>query len=387
MTEVIVAGIGQMPVGDHWDRSLRGMAAQVMKEAIADAGGLKPDAVYVGNLLASQLSHQSNLGALLATELNLRGAEAVTVEAAEASGAGAFRMGYMAVKSGLIDAALVVGVEKYTDVPDEAEAVVAQVADYDWDVIQRVTPKTQAALLMQRYLHEYRVPEHALAGFAVQAHANAVNNPNAYFRRAITKESYAKAGMISTPLNMFDMAPYADGAAAVLLTRSDLLPGDYAHPKVRVLGSSVVIDTLSLHDRPTPLAFQAAGISVQRACSQAGILPADADLFEISDLFSVYAVLALEAAGFAEHGQAWKLAMDGDLALDGKLPISTMGGCKGRGNPLGATGVYQLVEATQQLRGAAGNNQIPDARLALVQSLGGPASTAVTHVLETWQNG
>jgi acetyl-CoA C-acetyltransferase len=144
----------------------------------------------------------------------------------------------------------------------------------------------------------------------------------------------------------------------------------------------VVIDTLALHDRPDPLAFDAARISVERACSQAGILPGDVDLFEVCDAFSIYALLSLEAAGFARRGAGWKLAQNGKLALNGDMPMLTMGGCKARGNPLAAVGVYQAVEAVQQLRGQAGANQIKDARRALIQCLGGPASTAAAHVLE-----
>jgi acetyl-CoA C-acetyltransferase len=201
------------------------------------------------------------------------------------------------------------------------------------------------------------------------------------FRKAIRPEVYEKAGMIASPLNMFDIAPYADGSAALILTTPEIA-SQVGHPLVRIIGSDVAIDTLALHDRPDPLAFRAAGVSVENACSQAGILPSDVDLFELHDAFSIYGVLSLEAAGFAARGEGWKLALGDKLTLKGDLPINTMGGLKARGYPLGATGAYQLVEAVLQLRGEAGENQIPNARLALVQSLGGPASTAVTHVLE-----
>ncbi|HMN60826.1 MAG TPA: thiolase domain-containing protein, partial [Anaerolinea sp.] len=156
------------------------------------------------------------------------------------------------------------------------------------------------------------------------------------------------------------------------------------HHLVRVTGSANAIDTLALHDRDDPLAFEAARISVQRACRQAGILPGDVDFFELTDSFSVYAPLSLEAAGFAKPGEGWKLGQDGSLARGSRLPIQTMGGFKARGNPLGAAGMYQIVEAALQLRGEAGASQLSKARRALVQNLGGPASTAVTHVLETW---
>ncbi len=385
MTEVVIAGIGQTPVGEHWDQSLRNLSTRAILDAIQDAGGLKPQAVYIGNFLASTLSHQSNLGAMLPDNAGLVGVEAYTVEAAGASGGAALRLGYLAVASGFVDSAIVVGVEKYTDVVGpRAEAAVAQSADYDYEGVQGITAAAQAALLMQRYLHEYHPPREAFGGFSVLAHANAVSNPNAMFRRPISQAAYARAGATNSPLNLFDAAPYADGAAAVVITRPELVPAAVSHPLVRISGSSSAIDTLALHDRPDPLAFKAARLSIERACSKAGILPSDVDLFELSDAFSIYAVLSLEAAGFARPGEGWKLGQDDCLALNGSLPIATFGGMKARGNPLGAAGVYQAVEASLQLRGEAGANQVPNARLALIQSLGGPASTAVAHVLERY---
>ncbi len=388
MAEVVIAGIGQTPVGEHWDQSLRNLSARAILAAIKDAGGLRPQAMYIGNFLASMLSHQSNLGAMLSDNAGLHGIEAFTVEAAGASGAGALRLGYLAVASGYVDTVIVVGVEKFTDVVGpEAESAAAQSADYDYEGVQGITAAAQAALLMQRYLHEYKPAREVFGAFPVLAHANAAGNPNAMFQRPISQAAYERAGVTSSPLNLFDAAPYADGAAAVVLTRPERVPDQVTHPLVRISGSSSVIDTLALHDRSDPLAFKAARLSVERACSKAGILPTDVDLFELSDAYSIYAVLSLEAAGFAERGQGWKLGQDGCLALKGDLPISTLGGLKARGNPIGATGVYQAVEASLQLRGEAGQNQVEGARLALIQSLGGPASTAVTHVLEKYRAG
>lgn len=385
MTEVVIAGIGQLPVGEHWDLSLRTLAARAIQAARRDSPGLVPQAMYIGNFIGSTASHQANLGSLLAESVGLEGIEGVTVEAAEASGAAAFHLATLAVDSGLVESALVVGVEKYTDVVGpRSESLAAQTADYDYEAVNGMTPAAQAGLLMQRYLYEYGVDRGVFAGFPILAHANAVNNPNAMYRKPIRRETYDAAALVSDPLNMMDVAPYADGAAAILLTRSDLLPDGGEHSLVRVTGSSVVTDRLSLHDRLDLLTFEAARISVERACRQAGILPEDADLFELWDGFSIYAALSLEAAGLAQRGEGWKAAQDGKL--DGRLPLLTMGGQKARGNPLGASGVYQLVEAAIQLRGEAGKNQVAGARRALVQSLGGPAATAVTHILERWQS-
>ena len=383
MSEVVIAGIGQIPVGEHWDLSLRGQAVKAMLAARQDAGGLVPQAVYIGSVLASMVSHQANLGSLLADQAHFVGAEGTTVEAAGASGGAALRLGYLAILSGMVDVAMVVGVEKFTDqAPAEAEAALAQVMDSDYEAIHGLTPTAQAAMLMQRYLHEYGVDHDCFAGFPLTAHANAAANPNAMFRKPINHETYSRAEIVSDPINLFDAAPYADGAAALVLTRSDIAPRSLDHALVRITGSSVVTDTLALHDRPQPLAFNAAGFSVERACSQAGILPRDVDFFELHDAYSIYAALSLEAAGFARPGQGWRLAESGQVSLRGEIPISTMGGLKARGNPVGASGVYQVVEACQQLRGEAGGNQIEGASRALVQSLGGPASTAVAHVLE-----
>jgi acetyl-CoA C-acetyltransferase len=160
------------------------------------------------------------------------------------------------------------------------------------------------------------------------------------------------------------------------------LPKDFSHPLVRIAASANASDTLALHDRHNPLVFSAAKVSVERALQKAGITLEDVDFFEYHDAFSIFAALSLEAAGFAAPGEGWKLASDGAVTLKGRIPSATMGGLKARGNPGGASGVYQAVEATLQLRGSAGSNQLNGASFGLIQSLGGPASTAVTHVLQ-----
>lgn len=383
MSDIVIAGAGQTAVGEHWDISLRELAFAAIEAAQKDAGGLKPQALIVSNMLAPTLSSQAHMGALVADFAGLTGIEAYSVEAAGASGGVALRMAYLTLKAGAADVVLVVGVEKTTDkVGSAGEAAMAATTDSDYEAVHGLTPTAQAAMLMRRYLHEFQLDRSVFAGFPVLAHANGAGNPQAMFQKAIKPELYARAGVVSDPLNMFDIAPNADGAAALVLTRADLLPPTYSHPLVRVSGSSVATDTLALHDRPDPLAFPAARLSVERACRQAGIMPRDIDLFELWDAYSIYAALSLEAAGFAERGQAWQLAQNGELGLAGRLPILTAGGLKARGNPGGATGVYQVAEAVQQLRGEAGNNQVQGARRALVQSLGGAAATAAAHVLD-----
>lgn len=384
MTDVVIAGIGQTEVGEHWDIGLRELAFAAIQDAVKDSGGLKPQSLFVGNMLAPNISNQAHLGALITDYAGLTGIEAVTIEAAGASGGAALRQGYLAIASGMVDVALVVGVEKFTDkVGAGVEEAIATASDSDFEAVQGMTATSQAALLMKRYMHEYQVPANGFAGFALTAHTNGVANKQAMFRKAIKPETYSKAEMVSDPLNMFDMAPNADGAAAVILTRRDLLPNNFSHPSVKIAGSAAASDTLALHDRKNMLYFDTAQLSAGKAMKQAGVVLDDIDFFEYHDTFSIYAALQLEAVGFAIKGKGWRLAEDGEISRTGKIPCATMGGMKARGFAGGASGVYQAVDAVTQLRGRAEANQIPNAKTALIQSLGGPASTAVSHILQS----
>ena len=380
--EVLITGYGQTAVGEHWNISLRELAFYAVEKALVNNHGVRPQALYLANMLAPALSRQSHLATLIADFSGLRGIEAMTVEAGGASGGAAFRQGYLAVASGLVESVLVVGVEKLSEqTAPNVNSAFATNSDSEYEADQGLTVTSQAALLMQRYIFEYDVPDFAFSGFPLVAHANGVSNENAMFRRAIKEESYKRAGYVSEPLNMFDVAPYADGAAAVILSRADLVPEIPHLPKVGITGSSSVMDTLSLHDRPNPIVFNAAKESVEKVYYQAGLGAKDIDLFELFDAYSIFGALSLEAAGFSENGKGWELAQNGKLSLDGEIPISTFGGLKARGYPGGAAGVYQIVESLIQLLGLAEDNQVEGAKNALIQSLGGPASTVVSHIL------
>lgn len=389
MTEVVIAGIGQTPVGEHWDISLRDLALRAIRAALKDCGDegnsplLEPQALFVGNMLAPNLSNQAHLGALISDYAGMTGIEAMTLEASGASGAAALRQGYLAIASGMVDVALVVGVEKFTDkIGADIEEAIATETDSDFEAMQGLTTTAQAAMLMQRYIHENKAPANGFANFALTAHANGEGNPNAMFRKAIKAETYAKAEMVSPPLNMFDIAPNADGAAALILTRRELVRSNGASPLVKIAGSASSTDTLAMHDRKDMLFFDTAQISADKAMKQAGVALDQINFFEYHDVFSIYAALQLEAVGFAGAGQGWKLAGEGAIGLSGIIPCATMGGMKARGYAGGASGVYQAIEAVIQLRGQAGKNQLAGAKFGLIQSLGGPASTAVSHILQ-----
>ncbi len=383
MTNVSIIGIGQTDVREHWDTSIRHLAWYAIEAAMDDAHYNQIDAIYVGNMLAGQLSNQNHLGALIADFAGLRGAEALTVEAADASGGAALRQAVLAVQSGLVETALVVGVEKMTDETGAAiPAALATALDADYEAAHGQTLSGAAALLMRRYMHEYGLSLADFAGFSVNAHANAAANPRAMYRNKLRAEAFAGAPMTAEPVSLFDEAPAGDGAAAVIVTASDRAADMVARP-VRIAASTLATDTLALHDRRDLLWLPAAERSAARAYEQAGVSPADINVAELHDAFTVLAALSLEACGFAGRGQGWQLARDGEIGRGGRIPISTFGGLKARGNPVGATGLYQIVEVAHQVRGTAGDCQMPGARVGMAQNLGGMAATAVTHILRS----
>jgi acetyl-CoA C-acetyltransferase len=379
--EIFIIGTGITPAGEHWERSLRELALQAISLARAEAGNLEPEAVYVANMLAPALSRQSQLGALLADFASLHGVEATTIEAAGASGGMALRQAYLALRSGAVSSALVVGVEKVTErVSAEVEAALTTSSDADYESIHGITQTSLAAMLMRRYLYDFDLPADALADFSLIAHANGAHNPNAMFRKPIKRETYQRASMVSDPMNMFDAAPMADGAAALLLVHADAVPA-LGLPPVRITSSSAATDSIALHDRPDPLYFSAAAESTRKALNDAGLSLGDIDFFELHDRFSIFGALALEAAGFAPRGEGWRYAAGTANGEDGYIPLLTFGGSKARGDTGGATGVYQAAEAVLQLQGRGGEAQVEGARHGMVQCLGGMAATAATHIL------
>jgi acetyl-CoA C-acetyltransferase len=382
MREIAIIGIGQIPVDEHWDKSIRELAGEAVLAALKDAQREAADGMFVGNMMSGILSKQESLGALVADWVGLTGIEAVKVEAACGSGAAALRTGLMAVSSGEMDTAIVVGVEKMTEsLPVETTAALATASDADYEAAQGVSFVALNALIMRRYLHEYGWKHTDFAPFSINAHANAVHNPYARLREPITEKAYHDARMVADPINLLDASPTGDGAAALIL-----VPADTIHPSNRptivIAGSAMATDTVAVHARRDPLWLSAAAKSSQKAYQQAKVGPQDIDLFELHDAFSILSALSLEACGFAERGQGPKLGLEEAIRPGGRIPICTRGGLKARGHPVGATGVYQIAEVVQQLRGEAGETQIADAKIGMAQNIGGSGAAIVTHILK-----
>ena len=379
MRKVAVLGIGQTKIGEHWEKSLREIGGDAAFAAMQDAGVEKVDALFVGNMLSPIVSAQNQLGAFFADWIGLWKQEAVKIEAACGSGAAAFRAALMAVASGDVESALVVGVEKMTDKAGrDVTAALATAADADYEVDQGVSFVGINALVMRRYMHEFGWKHEDFAPFSINSHANAMHNPYARLHEKISVEKFEKSSMIATPINLLDASPIGDGAAAMII-----VPAEKAarQPRIIVSASAAATDTIAVHSRKDPMFLQAAYQSSKRAYEMAGVTPDDIDVFELHDAFSIMAALSLEASGFAERGQGVRLALDNEISIQGRVPVCTRGGLKARGHPVGATGIYQLVEIVQQLRGECGQTQVDGARIGMAQNIGGSGATILTHIL------
>ena len=384
MREVAIIGIGQTPIKEHWEKSLRELAGEAIFAAMEDAQINSIDGLFIGNMMSGSANHQQHLGAYIADWAGLNYIEGYKVESACSSSAAAFRASVMAVASGELDTVIALGVEKMTDSPgSEITAELATAADADWEVDNGISFVALNALIMQRYMFEYKWSKDSFSQFAINAHQNGFHNPNARFQKAISYDEYIRSPIISDPITLLDASPIGDGAAAVVVVPLEKAKSNNSNPCVKVIASSAATDTISVHNRSAPLWLTAAEKSSKAAYAQCGCNPADIDVFEAHDAFTIMACLSLEASGFAEPGKGPQLAMDGEINRNGKMPISTFGGLKSRGHPVGATGLYQLVELTQQLRGTAGEMQVQDARIGMTQNIGGSGSNIITHILKS----
>ncbi len=377
---VYVRGIGQLKVEKESQLSIREMGALAITEAIKDADIDKVDAIYLGNMLSGIISNQQHLGPLVACEAGLKGTEAVTLEAACGSGGAALRAGYMAIMSGLCDNVVVCGLEKMSH-PDKdfISKSIATASDWEKEGSNGETFVTLNSKLMDMYINNYKINPDSFGMFGVNAHQNGSSNSNALFQKKITINQYLDSKFISGRVRLYDASPICDGAAAIVLSK---YPSPKNNPQVKITASASATEYVGISDRTWPLAAEGIKNSGQKAFKMAGITAKDVDVFELHDAYSIISTLTLEAMGFAKPGEGWKLAADGEIFLDGKIPISTFGGLKARGHAIGASGVYQAIETYLQLTGKAGNNQIKkEPRIGLIQSIGGTASTALTHVL------
>lgn len=379
MRNVSIVGIGQVPVEKSTNKTLRQLGASVVSMAMEDAGVEEVDALFASNMLADELQGQKHVAALIADEAGLKGIEALQVQAATASGAAALRMANLAVGSGEANLAVVVGVEKMSE--GVAAPALSKALDASREVADGATLISKNADLMRLYMERYGIQEDAFTNFPLTAHRNARNNPNALFKDlSVTPRKVRSSRIVHAPLRLLHCSPICDGAAAVVLAPSEEARA-YTPQPVRILASTVSTDRFRVDDRKDPLWLEGAHDSAQAAFRQANVNREEISLFEVHDAFSIMACLLMEAVCFADPGEGWRLAAEKRIGLKGEIPITTMGGLKARGHPIGATALYQTCEIVLQLTERAGKNQVKNATFGMMQSVGAAATTVITHIL------
>ncbi len=384
MGKVLLAGVGATPIGEHWEKSLRDLMVDASLNALRDAGVEKKnvDAIFVGNMSSGYLQGQEHLGSLLATWLGIPGVAAHKVEAACASGGAAVHDAFMAVKSGLYDCVLAVGVEKMTDAStDQLTSALIMADDQEYTAFAGFSFVALNALVYRAYMDKYGAKQEDIALFAVHDHEHAVHNPLAQYRRAVTLDAVLSSPLVADPLHLLECAPTGDGAAALLLCSEEKAKELGLKPEVEVAASALATDVLSLHDRDDLTTLNATLRAAERAYKIARVEPKNVDVAEVHDAFTVLGVIHLEDLGFAKKGEGWKLVKEGEIEAGGKIPVNMMGGLKARGHPVGATGVYEVYDAALQLLGRAGKNQVEGAEVALAQNVGGVGGTVAVTIL------
>ena len=384
MRGVAIIGVGITKFGELWDASFRQLVVEAGVRAMEDANldGKQIDAMYLGNMSAGQFIRQEHVGSLIADHAGLVPIPSTRVEAACASGGLALRQAVIAVASGIHDIVVAGGIEKMTDVlAGVAVEALATAADQEWEVYVGATFPGLYALMARRHMYEYGTTEEQLAMVAVKNHHNACLNPWAQYHIEIKVEDVLKSPPVCTPLKLLDCSPITDGAACVILAPAEKAK-KYSDTPILVAGTGQASDTISLHDRPTITGLRATTEAARIAYKIAGAKPEDMDFAEVHDCFTIAEIMAIEDLGFCKKGEGGKLTEEGVTALGGKIPINTSGGLKGKGHPVGATGVAQAIEAVLQLRGEAGKRQVSGAEMGLIHNVGGSGGTAVVHVLK-----
>jgi len=384
MREVAIIGVGIIPFGELWSSSLRKMWSEAAVAALEDAGVDAVDLITVGCMSSGLFVGQEHLASLLPDELGMAGVPAARLESACASGALALRMGFAEVASGLSDVVLVTGVEKMTDV-DGAGATYAlgTAADQELEGFHGITFPGLYAMMARVHMQKHGTTIEQLASVAVKNHANGLLNPHAQYHLKLDIEGVLSSTMVADPLHLMDCSPITDGAAAVVLTtveRAKELAGD--RPIIKVTGSGMATDTISLANRSDLSELAAVRMAGERAYAMAGRTPEEINVAEVHDCFTIAEIMATEALGFFERGAGGPAVEKGVTAIGGKIPVNTSGGLKSKGHPVGATGVAQVIEIVAQLRGEAGQRQVEGARIGLAQNMGGSGGSSLVHILE-----
>jgi len=372
-----VIGAGKTRFGPS-SHAIPGLAQEAILGALDDAGLSIEDigAFVVANFLGGPNESQLHLNAVIAGLFPGVRRPGWRVEAACASGGAAVHQAVHLL--GAYDPILVVGVERLSGCPGaELTRNIGMAGDVILDQLQGLNFPATYALVAQRHMQRYGTRTKDFEQISLKNHANAQLNPLAHFyHKCVSQADIDRGATVAAPLRLFDCCPVSDGASAVILSaeRKD-------SRSVPLLGTGLSTDVISLAQRDDHTTFPSARDATRVAYAQAGIVASDIDFAEVHDCFTIAEIVAMEDLGLAAPGEAVDLIRAGQTGIDGEIPVNPSGGLKAGGHAISATGVSQVYEACQQLRGEAGERQVPNPRLAVTHNVGGVGGTCAVQVL------
>jgi len=343
--------------------------------------GISPkeiDCVIV-SCVDNAFSEQHQTGTLAWEYLGNPDAYGFKVESACVSGSIAIYRAKNMIESGEAKNVLVVGFEKMNKFGTDRITEFLTHGSAPEERKYGITQPGAYALLIRLYANKYDVTEDDWADISVKNHKNAFRNPWAHFHKDITKEGVMNSRMIADPIRLFHCSTISDGAASVLLSAD---PKKYTDTPVFIKGMGVAHDYLLAIEREDPTFLLCSKRAADQAYKEAGKSPKDVDIVEVHDAFTPVEPMCYEALGLAKKGEGAKLVREGVVMFDGSLPVNVSGGLKAKGHPVGATHVGTMVEMFLQLRGEAGERQVPDRKTAIIEGHGGTGSVAIVSILE-----
>jgi len=392
MRDVAIIGVGMIPFGRRDEDSLMDMLAYASLKALDDAGlGDKSvNAVYVGNMGAGIVQHQTSIASSLVDRLSLLPAAADVVENGPASGGSAVKNGLLAVASGYYDYVLVVGGEKMREVTGwRATDFVATMTHPQVEYPYGITLPGMAGMFTRLYMEKYGVTREHLLAVTLKNQEMGALNPYAHVEMALDRKGIFDSAhavvnnpVAADPLHLYDLCPVSDGAAAVILCPLEMAR-NLPHAPVLIAGFGQATDTHALQEREDPTDLKAVTLAAQQAFEMAKLKPSEIDVAELHDAFTILEIAESEHVGFFKKGEGGPAAAAGKTRLGGQLPINVSGGLKARGHPVGATGVAQVVDIVFQLRHELPKNrQVKNARHGFTINFGGFGNNVTSFVLK-----
>ena len=380
MKDVAIIGVGMSKFGELWTQSIRDIFVEAALAAISDATVDHIDSMYIGSMTPGLFVGQEHIGSVMADYLGMAGIPATRVESACASGGVAVRQAIFEVASGESEIVLASGVEKMNDGADATYAL-ATAADQEYEAYHGVTFPGLYAMMAKAHMHKYGTTREQLADVAVKNHDHGFKNPNAQFRMKLTREMVMKSTLVADPLTLLDCSPITDGAATVIVTTVEKAK-TINKPYVKILASSQASDSIALHSRKDIATIPVVQKSAEKAYKKSGITPDKLDVLEVHDCFTIAELIVMEELGLVDRGKSGEAVSSGMTTYGGKIPVNTSGGLKSKGHPVGASGVAQVVEIVEQLRGTAGERQVEGAKIGMTQNMGGSGGSCVIHIME-----